>query len=106
MKKGFSKRNDFSKKEYWRFERESSTKIKIPTRRQAMSFPTSKPVPQKNSNNDSKNEKGVSWKTGDPEQQIQIKDIIEFILKTMVTLSGYEKQLTSQFSLETMPTEM
>ena len=53
----------------------------------------SKPAPQKNSNNDSKNEEGVSKRTGDPQQQIQIKDVIEFIKKTMLTLSDYEKQL-------------
>ena len=74
-------------------KKEHPTKSQISTSRQAMPSPTSKPVTQKNFNNDSKNEEGISSKTGNPQQQIQMKDVIEFIQKTMVTLSDYERHL-------------
>ena len=74
-------------------KKELSSKSQIPTKKQAMISIISKPAPQKNSNNNSKNEEGLSRRTEDPQQQIQIKDIIEFIQKIMVTLSDYEKQL-------------
>ena len=87
-------------------KKKGSTKSQIPTRRQAMASLTLKPARRKNSNNDLKNKEGVSRRTRDPQQQIQIKDIIEFFQKTMVTFSDYEKQLRGQFSSETIPTEM
>ena len=48
------------KKETEDFKKERLTKSQILTRRQAMTSLISKPVPQKNSNNNSKNEEGVS----------------------------------------------
>ena len=81
------------KKETEDFKKERLTKSQILTRRQAMTSLISKPVPQKNSNNNSKNEEGVSRRTGDPQQQIQIKDVIKFIKKTMIILSDYLKRL-------------
>ena len=86
------------KKEIEDLKKERSTKSQIPTRRQAMTSIT-KPALQKNSTN-SKNEEG------DPQQQIQINDVIQFIQKNMATLSDYEKQLQGQFSSETTQTEM
>ena len=87
-------------------KQERSNKSRIRTRRQEMTSLTSKPAPQKNFNNDTKNEEGASRRTGEPQQQIQLKDVVKFIQKTMVILSDYEKQLRGQFSSETIPTEM
>ena len=81
------------KKETEDFKKELSTKSQILTRRQTMTSVISKPVPQKNSNNNSKNEEEISRRTGDPQEQIQIKDVIEFIQKTMVILSDYVKRI-------------
>ena len=94
------------KKEVEDLKQERSHKSRIRTRRQEMTSLTSKPAPQKNFNNDTKNEEGASRRTGDPQQQIQLKDVVKFIQKTMVILSDYEKQLRGQFSSETIPTEM
>ena len=62
---------------------------------------------QKNSNNDSKNE-GVSRRTEDPQQEIQIKDVNSFIKrkKNIVTLSYYKTQLQGQFFSETISKKM
>ena len=85
---------------------ERPSKSQIPTRRQGISSATSKPSPQKISNNDSKNEEGVSRRSEDQHQQIQIKRVIEFIQKTMVTLTDYENKLRGLFSSETIQAGM
>ena len=55
------------KKEIKDLKKERSTKSQIATNRQEMTSLTSKPAPQKNTNNDSKNEEGVPRRTGDPQ---------------------------------------
>ena len=54
---------------------EHPTNSQIPTRRQGMSSATLKPSPPKNSNNHLKNKEGVT-KSGDPQQQIEITDVV------------------------------
>ena len=93
------------KKEMEELKRERPTKSQIPTRRQGMSYATSKLLTKKNYSDDSKNEEVVS-RSRDQQQQIQIKNVIEFIQKTMVTLSHYEKQFLGQFSSVRIPTGM
>ena len=72
-----------------------------------MPSPKWKSLLQKNSNNDSKNE-GVSRRTEDPQQEIQIKDVNSFIKrkKNIVTLSYYKTQLQGQFFSETISKKM
>ena len=94
------------KKEMEELKRERPTKSQVPTKRQEMSYAASKPSPKKNYSDDAKNEVGVSRRSGDQQQQIQIKNVIEFIQKTMVILSHYEKQLRGQFSSVKIPTGM
>ena len=94
------------KKEMEELKRERPTKSQIPIKRQEMSYATSKPSPKKNYSDDAKNEVGVSRRSRDQQQQIQIKNVIEFIQKTMVILSHYEKQLRGQFSSVKIPTGM
>ena len=83
----------FLEKESEVLKRERQTKSKIPTRRQGIPSATPKPSFQKNSSHNSKN-------SGDPQQQMQIKDAIEFIQKNLLTLSGKQKKLRGQFSSE------
>lgn len=64
------------KKETEDLEKESPIKTQISTRRQAHSSPTSNPPPRKKSKNHSKNKKGVSRRTRGPQQQVQVKDVI------------------------------
>ena len=80
----------------------SSTPTRIPVSSQA------KTSPQKarttNVNNESKN--GGVASTNGGQQQTQLKNVIEFIQKTMLTLSEYEKQLQGQLNITLTPTEM
>ena len=68
-----------------------------------MTYATSKTSPQKNSNDDSKNQERVLRRSGNPQQQIQLKDVIEFIQKTMVTLSYSGKKVTRLIFLRNNP---
>ena len=87
-------------------KRDRPTTSQIPTRIQPSSA-QSKASPQKSkpaTNNESKNVSMASTNGG--QQQTQVKQVIEFIQRTMLTLSEYEKQLQGQFNLVATPAEI
>ena len=88
-------------------KKDRNTSSSIP-KRIRISNQQTKTSPQKtktsSTNSDSKNGLVASSKGG--QQQTQIKDIIKFIQKTMLTLSEYEKQLQGQFNTALTPAEI
>ena len=88
-------------------KRDRITSTSPPTRI-PVSYPQTRTSPQKarttNVNSESKN--GGVASTNGGQQQTQLKNVIEFIQKTMLTLSEYEKQLQGQFNIALTPTEI
>ena len=97
------------KKEIEFLKKDRSTTSKIPTRRLLVPTPPQKPSSQKKTKeifqNDSINVETASATNGD-HQEIQIKQVIDFIQKTMLTLSEYEKHFQSHLNTEMTQMEM